>query len=102
MASFWRQFIADFAGVVHLLNALFKKGYNVKTSWSEIHDKAVFDIKKALISYPALQHYDPNRPVWVVADASDYAIGSEPAINAEKMIRNYRWMVINVGYHWMV
>jgi len=75
MASFWRRFIADFAGVVQPMNALLKKGCNVKTTWSEIHDKAVFDIKKALISYPVLRHYDPNRPVWVITDASDYAIG---------------------------
>jgi hypothetical protein len=32
MASFWRRFIAGFAGITQPLNDLLKKGVNVKTS----------------------------------------------------------------------
>ena len=82
MASFWRRFIAGFAGITQPLNDLLKKGVNVKTSWNNMkpdcpqeHSNAVFLIKKALISYPVLRHYDPGKPVWVITDASDHSIG---------------------------
>ena len=82
MASFWRRFIAGFAGITQPLNDLLKKGVNVKTSWNNMkrdcpqeHSTAVFQIKKALISYPVLRHYDPGKPVWVITDASDHSIG---------------------------
>jgi hypothetical protein len=36
MASFWRRFIAGFAGITQPLNDLLKKGVNVKTSWNNM------------------------------------------------------------------
>ena len=75
MASFWRKFIPDFAGIIHPLNSLLLKGVNVKTQWGPQHDEAVFNIKKALVSYPVLRHFAPGKPAFVYTDASKYAIG---------------------------
>ena len=75
MASFWRKFIPDFAGIIYPLNSLLLKGVNVKTSWGPQHDAAVYNIKKALISYPVLRHFDPGKPAFVYTDASKVAIG---------------------------
>ena len=56
------------------LNELLKK--NVKWVWTEDCEKAFKKIKNYLLSDLALAHYDPERPLILATDASNYGIGA--------------------------
>ena len=75
MCSFWRRWISSYSKLAQPLNELLKKGVNVRTAWSDVHDAAVIALKRALISYPVLRQFDPARESKVITDASDYACG---------------------------
>ena len=48
---------------------------DVKSAWTKRHTDAVTKLKHIICSYPILRQYDHTRPIIVVSDASDYAIG---------------------------
>ena len=76
MTGFYRRWIKNYAEMARHLNALLKKGVDVKTAWSDKQDKAVTDLKAAITSYPVLRQPMVDRP-WVIAtDASNYQIGA--------------------------
>eukprot|EP01050_Picozoa_sp_SAG11_P016809 SAG11_NODE_2338_length_3500_cov_2.903558_1_plen_137_part_00 len=55
---------------------LLKKDVDVPTAWTAEHTKSVNDLKKALTTYPVLRQYDMRKPLFLVTDASDHAVGS--------------------------
>eukprot|EP01050_Picozoa_sp_SAG11_P016563 SAG11_NODE_2276_length_3583_cov_2.156429_1_plen_135_part_10 len=71
MASFYRRFISDFAGLARPLAELLKKDVDVQANWKQEHTDAVRKIKQALTTYPVLRQYDIKKPVFLVTDASD-------------------------------
>ena len=81
-ANFYRRFISNYSSICLPLTTLTKK----ETSWSWTSDAAhAFTTLKTLFtSAPILQHFQPDIPVTIEADASDYALGcvlSQPAPN---------------------
>jgi hypothetical protein len=73
-ANFYRRFIEGYSGITVPLTRLTKKG----TPWnfSEECVTAFETLKKAFTSAPVLTHWDPDRPIVVETDASDYALAA--------------------------
>jgi hypothetical protein len=73
-ANFYRRFIRDFSKITTPLTKLTKK--EVPWLWDDAAQQAFEQLKTAMISEPILQHFDPDRPLTLETDASDYAIGA--------------------------
>lgn len=74
MASYYRQYINNFAKIAQPMNALLKKDVNFV--WSEKCENAFVQLKKALVSRPVLCFPDYSRTFYISVDASFYAIGA--------------------------
>ena len=72
-ANFYRKFILHYSTLTTPLTSLTRKG--VKFSWSSQADEAFRALKLAFTSAPILQHFQPDLPLTVEADASDFALG---------------------------
>jgi len=83
-ANFYRRFIRDYSKITTPLSSLTRK----EKGW-ELSDKQQEEfetLKKAMITKPILQHFDPERSVTIETDASDYAIGAICSQHDEKGI----------------
>eukprot|EP01050_Picozoa_sp_SAG11_P022469 SAG11_NODE_4258_length_1983_cov_9.871019_1_plen_343_part_10 len=76
MASFYRRFISDFSAITKPLTDLLKKGVDVAKEWKPEHTESVQKLKLALTTYPVLRQFDMRKPLYLVTDASDYAVGA--------------------------
>ncbi|KRZ81763.1 Retrovirus-related Pol polyprotein from transposon 17.6, partial [Trichinella sp. T8] len=74
LASYYRRFVRNFAGVANPLHALTKKGE--KWHWGPKEEEAFTLLKKALVSPPILGHPDFDRTFLVDVDASEDAVGA--------------------------
>ena len=72
-ANFYRKFILHYSSLTTPLTSLTRKG--VKFSWSSQADEAFRALKLAFTSAPILQHFQPDLPLTIEADASDFALG---------------------------
>jgi hypothetical protein len=73
-ANFYQRFINNYSGIVIPLTCLLHK--DTVWKWSP-QCQEIFDmLKKAFTKAPVLQHYDPNHPITLKCDASDYAIAA--------------------------
>ena len=73
MAGWYRRFIQDFSAITAPLTELTKKGRTFK--WTEEADKALSEIKNALVSEPVLTNPNYNEPFTIQTDASDLGMG---------------------------
>ena len=79
-----RRWIPHYAKKSKPLNDLLAKEYkgqkvdpkDITPLWGSEQDESVKALKEALTSYPVLRQFDPNRPVTIITDASDYAVGA--------------------------
>lgn len=73
-ANFYRRFIRSYSKIVKPLTELTKK----TTPWNfdSSCQKAFEALKLAFTSAPILHHFDPTKPAFVEADASDLAYGA--------------------------
>ena len=69
-ANFYRRFINNFSTIVAPLVGLTKKDAAFK--FTNECESAFNQLKKAFTSAPILRHFDPDLPIVVEADASDY------------------------------
>lgn len=67
--NFYRKFIRNASSILKPLYSLLKK--NVNFFWSQ-ECKA----KKLLLSTSLLSHFDPERPIKLIVDASQFALGA--------------------------
>ncbi|KRX51502.1 Retrovirus-related Pol polyprotein from transposon, partial [Trichinella sp. T9] len=74
LASYYRRFVRNFAGVANPLHALTRKGE--KWRWGPKEEEAFARLKDALVSPPILCHPDFDRTFLVDVDASEDAIGA--------------------------
>jgi len=73
-ANFYRRFIQDYSRVARPLTELTKK--TDKWEWNDEAEKAFKELKARFTSAPILAHFDPQKPVVIESDASDFAIGA--------------------------
>src|SRR5450755_3322308 len=73
-ANFYRRFIKGYLGIVTPLTNLTKK--DKVFSWTENEQFAFEELKRRFSEAPILAIFDPEQPIVVKKDASDYAIGA--------------------------
>lgn len=74
LANYYRQYITKFSEMVRPLVELFKKDETFE--WNERREKAFQEVKDLFRNGDMRQHFDPEKPSTVDADASDCAIGA--------------------------
>ena len=81
-ANFYIHFILHYSSLTTPLTSLTRKG--VKFTWSSKADEAFWALQQAFTSAPILQHFQPDLPLTIEADASDFALGcilSQPSLD---------------------
>lgn len=73
-ANFYRRFIKDYSHIASPLHKLTHK--ESPFTWSAECQAAFDRLKKIFTSAPVLAHFQPELPIIVETDASDYAIGA--------------------------
>lgn len=76
-----RRWIPNYAKKAQALNDLLAKECNkrkvnpkdITEHWGDAQDASFRALKQALKTYPVLRQFDPNKPVTIITDASDYA-----------------------------
>lgn len=71
-ANFYRRFIKSYSKVTSPLTRLLRKGINFE--WTTKEQEAFDDLKKRFTTAPILQHFQPDLPLVLETDASDFAI----------------------------
>jgi hypothetical protein len=71
-ANFYRHFIYNYSKIARPLNSLTRK--NTAFVWTKRCQEAFDTLKSAFTSAPILAHYDPDNPIIVETDGSEYAI----------------------------
>ncbi|UYV77521.1 K02A2.6-like, partial [Cordylochernes scorpioides] len=74
LSSYYGRFIPNYAHVAQPLNDLLKK--DSAFNWNQEEQNAFEALKSALISEPALGHFDYSSPTEIHTDASNYGIGA--------------------------
>jgi hypothetical protein len=73
-ANFYRQFIKDFSKAARPLMQLTRK--DIEWDWMQEAEQAFQDLKQAFTTAPMLVMRDPEKPMRVETDASDFAYGA--------------------------
>src|SRR5882724_9374135 len=73
-ANFYRQFIVGFSDIVIPLIHLTRK--DTPFTWGPDHTKAFKTLKTAFTQAPILVNFNPDNPIVVEMDASDYAVAA--------------------------
>jgi hypothetical protein len=76
LANFYRRFIKDFSKLAAPMTSLLKKENNKNFRWTESAQAAFDKLRTAFTTAPILQHFDPELPTILEADASDFALGA--------------------------
>jgi hypothetical protein len=72
--NFYRRFIDHYSDIVIPLTRLTRK--DVQWKWTDACQQSFDLLKQAFTCAPVLMHWDPDLPIIVETDASDYAIAS--------------------------
>ena len=74
--SFYRRWLSDFSEMsAPLVEMLKGKEKSISGRWGTRQSEAVLALKRAITRYPVLRQFDQTKQIFVVTDASDYAIG---------------------------
>jgi hypothetical protein len=73
-ANFYRRFIQDYSKITIPLTHLTRKG--IPWNWDDRAQQAFDELKRAFTSAPILTHWNPDAPIVVETDASDYALAA--------------------------
>lgn len=74
-ANYYRRFIKDFGKIATPLHELTRK--DNKWEWDNEAQEAFTQIKESILSEPVLATFDPDKPVELETDASDFALGAQ-------------------------
>ena len=74
LVNYYQKFIHNLFTMLYPLNCLLKLG--AKWHWTKECEKAFDSAKLALMSEKLLVHYDPDLPLQLAGDASEYGIGA--------------------------
>ena len=73
-ANFYRRFIRKYSGITTPLTNLIKK--DKAFNWTENEQFAFEELKRRFSEAPILAIFDPEQPIVIKTDVSDYAIGA--------------------------
>ena len=74
--AFYRKWLSNFSEMSAPLVELLKgKEKDISGRWGTRQSEAVLELKRAITRYPVLRQFDQTKQIYVVTDASDYAIG---------------------------
>ncbi|PNH26219.1 hypothetical protein BJF96_g10464 [Verticillium dahliae] len=73
--NFYRRFLKGYSKTANPLTSLTVK--EIEFAWNEPQEKAFRQIIDAVLSKPVLRMIDPEKPIEVETDASDFAIGGQ-------------------------
>ena len=73
-ANFYRKFILGYSTLTSPLTGLTRKAAR-KFTWTEKAGDSFRQLQIAFTSTPLLKHFQPDLPLTIEADASDYALG---------------------------
>jgi hypothetical protein len=76
-ANFYRRFIQGFSALAAALSAL--TGKDTPFLWTTQTEAAFQALKQAFTTAPILQHFDPEKPIIVETDTSDYVLAGIPS-----------------------
>lgn len=74
LVNFYSKFCPNSSDVLKPMYSLLKKG--TKWNWDDSCEAGFSKIKKLLSSSPVLAHYDPNLPLILSVDSSQYGLGA--------------------------
>jgi hypothetical protein len=74
-ANFYRRFIQNYSQVARPLTELTKSSAK-NWKWTAEAETAFNELKTRFTSAPILAHFDPQKPVIIETDASDFALGA--------------------------
>ena len=75
-AIFYRKFIADYCAIASpLTNRTRKVNRPTKFNWTPAADAAFLQLQQSFTSAPIFQHFQPDKPLTIEVDASDFALG---------------------------
>jgi hypothetical protein len=74
LATYLYKYSKNYAGIVHPLSQLLKK--DQEWQWTEECRNAFLTLKRSLTEAPILALPNPDKPFYVVCDASNFAIGN--------------------------
>jgi hypothetical protein len=74
LAGFYRRFIRNFSRIAQPLTALLRK--NKPFRWTSTVESAFKELCSSFTSAPVLSFFDPELPVVLETDSSDYALGA--------------------------
>jgi hypothetical protein len=74
-ANFYRRFIQDYSRVARPLTEL-TKGDKKDFIWTSDGARAFDELKQRFTTAPILAHFNPQKPVIIESDASDFALGA--------------------------
>ena len=72
-ANFYRKFIDSYSRLAAPLTTLTRK--SMRFTWSDEATSTFRSLQQAFTTAPILRHYQPDLPLTVEADASDFALG---------------------------
>jgi len=74
LATYLHKYSQNYAGIVYPLSQLLKK--DKEWEWTDECQEAFLSLKRSLTEAPILALPDPDKPFYVVCDASNFAIGN--------------------------
>ena len=83
LANFYRRFIKGFSKIALPIMKLLKKENARKFRWTAEAQNAFVKLRTAFTTAPVLQHFNPDLPTILEADASDFALGAEVSQRGE-------------------
>lgn len=74
LVNYYRKFISNLASKLEPLHRLLQK--DTKWQWGRDQQRAFQKAKESLTSSTLLVHFDPNKPLLMICDASPYGVGA--------------------------
>lgn len=75
MLSWYNKFIPNYATLVEPFRACLRQ--DSEFEWTDKAQQSFTDVKKCLVDNPALALFNPELPVIVSTDATDYGLGAK-------------------------
>ena len=90
LLNYYGRFLRDLSEELHPLHKLLQK--RIKWIWGPEQECCFEKTEKMILSAKVLVHYDPNKPLILHTDASQYGLGAVMSRNPERWLRTPSWI----------